>query len=213
VQNDTDALVAIDMPAGPSEVLVIADEICNPAHVAADLLSQAEHGVDSQVVLVAIDLPRSVLSDVESQVDVQARALERVDIVRESVSKSIIVQVADLEAALEFSNDYAPEHLILHIKHAADAVARVQNAGSVFVGPFSPESCGDYASGTNHTLPTNGYARQYSGVNTLSFQKHITSQELTADGLKALGPVVATLADCEGLQAHANAVRIRLGSI
>ncbi|KAI0278887.1 histidine biosynthesis trifunctional-protein [Russula aff. rugulosa BPL654] len=206
VQNDTDALVAIDMPAGPSEVLVIADETCNPAHVAADLLSQAEHGVDSQVVLVAIDLSQSILSDVESQVDDQARALERVDIVRESVSKSIIVQVADIDAALAFSNDYAPEHLILHVKHAADAVARVQNAGSVFVGPFSPESCGDYASGTNHTLPTNGYARQYSG-------KHITSQELTADGLKALGPVVATLADCEGLQAHANAVRIRLGSI
>jgi len=121
--------------------------------------------------------------------------------------------VEDLDAALAFSNDYAPEHLILHIEKAAAAVARVQNAGSVFVGPFSPESCGDYASGTNHTLPTNGYARQFSGVNTLSFQKHITSQELTADGLKALGPVVATLADCEGLQAHANAVRIRLGSI
>ena len=172
VQNDTDALVAIDMPAGPSEVLVslsyrphlypflftvksqkkkrsyysswmfrqvIADETCDPAHVAADLLSQAEHGVDSQVVLVAIDLAQSILSDVESEVDAQARALERVDIVRESVSKSIIVQVADIDGALEFSNDYAPEHLILHVKHAADALAHVQNAGSVFVGPFSPE--------------------------------------------------------------------------
>jgi len=213
VQNDTDALVAIDMPAGPSEVLVIADQTCNPAHVAADLLSQAEHGVDSQVVLVGVDLPESILSEVEAEVDAQARALERVDIVRESVAKSIIVQVDDLDAALAFSNDYAPEHLILHIRKAADAVAHVQNAGSVFVGPFSPESCGDYASGTNHTLPTNGYARQFSGVNTLSFQKHITSQELTADGLKALGPTVVTLADCEGLQAHANAVRIRLGSI
>ncbi|KAI0304081.1 histidine biosynthesis trifunctional-protein [Russula brevipes] len=213
VQNDTDALVAIDMPAGPSEVLVIADQTCNPAHVAADLLSQAEHGVDSQVVLVAVDLPQSILSEVESQVDAQARALERADIVRQSVAKSIIVQVDGPDAALAFSNDYAPEHLILHIKDAADAVSHVQNAGSVFVGPFSPESCGDYASGTNHTLPTNGYARQFSGVNTLSFQKHITSQELTADGLKALGPVVATLADCEGLQAHANAVRIRLGSM
>jgi len=181
--------------------------------VAADLLSQAEHGVDSQVVLVGVDLPESVLSEVESQVDVQAHALERVDIVRQSVAKSIIVRVDDLDAALAFSNDYAPEHLILHITDAADAVAHVQNAGSVFVGPFSPESCGDYASGTNHTLPTNGYARQFSGVNTLSFQKHITSQELTADGLKTLGPIVATLADCEGLQAHANAVRIRLGSI
>ncbi|KAI9452084.1 histidine biosynthesis trifunctional-protein [Russula earlei] len=222
VQNDTDALVAIDMPAGPSEVLVIADRACNPAHVAADLLSQAEHGIDSQVVLVAVDLPQSILSDVETQVDVQARALDRVDIIRESVAKSIIVMVDDIDAALAFSNDYAPEHLILHIRNAADAVVGVQNAGSVFVGPFSPErqvvirsllpSCGDYASGTNHTLPTNGYARQFSGVNTLSFQKHITAQELTADGLKALGPIVATLADCEGLQAHANAVRIRLGS-
>ncbi|KAI9467032.1 histidine biosynthesis trifunctional-protein [Lactarius psammicola] len=213
VQNDTDALVSIDMPAGPSEVLVIADQTCEPDHVAADLLSQAEHGIDSQVVLVSVNLSASVLSEIESQIDTQARALERVDIIRQSVAKSIIVQVEDLEAALAFSNDYAPEHLILHIEKAAAAVARVQNAGSVFVGPFSPESCGDYASGTNHTLPTNGYARQFSGVNTLSFQKHITSQELTADGLKALGPVVATLADCEGLQAHANAVRIRLGLI
>jgi phosphoribosyl-ATP pyrophosphohydrolase / phosphoribosyl-AMP cyclohydrolase / histidinol dehydrogenase len=206
--------------------------------VAADLLSQAEHGVDSQVVLVAVDLPASILAEVESQVDAQARALERVEIIRQSVEKSIIVQVDDIETALAFSNDYAPEHLILHIEMAAAAVARVQNAGSVFVGPYSPErqviicstssrcdrrcpsdlpcvscSCGDYASGTNHTLPTNGYARQFSGVNTHSFQKHITSQELTADGLRALGPVVATLADCEGLQAHANAVRIRLGSM
>ncbi|KAH9035271.1 histidine biosynthesis trifunctional-protein [Lactarius hengduanensis] len=213
VQNDTYALVAIDMPAGPSEVLVIADQTCEPAHVAADLLSQAEHGIDSQVVLVSVNLSASVLSEIESQIDTQARALERVDIIRQSVAKSIIVQVEDLETALAFSNDYAPEHLILHIEKAAAAVAHVQNAGSVFVGPFSPESCGDYASGTNHTLPTNGYARQFSGVNTLSFQKHITSQELTADGLKALGPVVVTLADCEGLQAHANAVRIRLGLI
>ncbi|KAI0268239.1 histidine biosynthesis trifunctional-protein [Gloeopeniophorella convolvens] len=213
VQNDTDALVAIDMPAGPSEVLVIADHTCNPAYVAADLLSQAEHGVDSQVVLVAVDLEASVLAEIESQIDAQARALERVDIIRQSVAKSIIVQVDDVDAALAFSNDYAPEHLILHLEDAAAAVEHVQNAGSVFVGPYSPESCGDYASGTNHTLPTNGYARQFSGVNTLSFQKHITSQELTADGLKELGPVVATLADCEGLQAHANAVRIRLDSM
>ncbi|KAI0307146.1 histidine biosynthesis trifunctional-protein [Multifurca ochricompacta] len=213
VQNDTYALVAIDMPAGPSEVLVIADQTCNPVYVAADLLSQAEHGVDSQVVLVAVNLPASILLEIESQVDAQARALERVEIIRQSVAKSIIVQVDNINAALAFSNDYAPEHLILHIEKAAAAVVHVQNAGSVFVGPFSPESCGDYASGTNHTLPTNGYARQFSGVNTHSFQKHITSQELTADGLKVLGPVVATLADCEGLQAHANAVRIRLDSL
>ncbi|KAI0053585.1 histidine biosynthesis trifunctional-protein [Auriscalpium vulgare] len=210
VQNDTDALVSIDMPAGPSEVLVIADSSCNDAFVAADLLSQAEHGVDSQVVLVAIDLDREKLKEIESELDYQARELERVDIVRQSIGKSIIVQVKTVAEALAFSNDYAPEHLILHIRNASSVIPEVQNAGSVFVGPFSPESCGDYASGTNHTLPTNGYARQFSGVNTLSFQKHITSQELTAAGLKELGPVVATLADCEGLQAHANAVRIRL---
>jgi phosphoribosyl-ATP pyrophosphohydrolase/phosphoribosyl-AMP cyclohydrolase/histidinol dehydrogenase len=210
VQNDTDALVSIDMPAGPSEVLVIADHTCNPAFVAADLLSQAEHGIDSQVVLVAINLSPAELSAIEKEVDEQARALSRVDIVRESVRKSIIVKASSVEEAISFSNDYAPEHLILHLENARDNISSIDNAGSVFVGPYSPESCGDYASGTNHTLPTNGYARQFSGVNTLSFQKHITSQEITFEGLKELGPVVATLADCEGLQAHANAVRIRL---
>ncbi|KAH8113255.1 histidine biosynthesis trifunctional-protein [Phellopilus nigrolimitatus] len=210
VQNDTDALVSIDMPAGPSEVLVIADHTANAAFVAADLLSQAEHGVDSQVVLVAVNLTAAHLAEIEAEVDKQAHALPRVDIMRESVSKSLIVQVGSADEALAFSNDYAPEHLILHIERAPDAVAKVQNAGSVFVGAYTPESCGDYASGTNHTLPTNGYARQFSGVNTQSFQKHITSQEITREGLEKLGPVVATLADREGLGAHANAVRIRL---
>ncbi|KAK0468257.1 histidinol dehydrogenase-domain-containing protein [Desarmillaria tabescens] len=212
VQNDTDALVSIDMPAGPSEVLVIADHTANPAFVAADLLSQAEHGVDSQVVLVAVDLTEQHLSQIEREVDSQARALSRVDIVRQSIGKSIIVRSSSVEEALTFSNDYAPEHLILHLENAASRVDIVENAGSVFVGAYSPESCGDYASGTNHTLPTNGYARQFSGVNTLSFQKHITSQEVSSAGLKDLGPIVATLADCEGLQAHANAVRIRLSA-
>ncbi|KAF7301732.1 Histidine biosynthesis trifunctional protein [Mycena indigotica] len=210
VQNDTDALVSIDMPAGPSEVLVIADHTANPAFVAADLLSQAEHGVDSQVVLVAVNLDAEKLAAIEKEVDVQAHALSRVDIVRVSIGKSVIVKVESVEEAFRFSNDYAPEHLIIHLQDAHDTVAFVENAGSVFVGPFSPESCGDYASGTNHTLPTNGYARQFSGVNTQSFQKHITSQEITQTGLQKLGPVVATLADCEGLEAHANAVRIRL---
>ncbi|GJE84213.1 histidine biosynthesis trifunctional protein [Phanerochaete sordida] len=213
VQNDTDALVSIDMPAGPSEVLVIADETCNPAFVASDLLSQAEHGVDSQVVLVAVNLPEHTISAIEAEVDAQARALPRVDIMRESIPKSIIVKTTSVQEAFSFSNDYAPEHLILHLADAPSTVALVQNAGSVFVGPYSPESCGDYASGTNHTLPTNGYARQFSGVNTQSFQKHITSQEITASGLKNVGPVVATLADCEGLGAHANAVRIRLRTL
>ncbi|KAJ3896045.1 histidinol dehydrogenase-domain-containing protein [Lentinula edodes] len=213
VQNDTDALVSIDMPAGPSEVLVIADHTANSAFVAADLLSQAEHGIDSQVVLVAVNLSTEHLEQIENEVDKQARALSRVDIVRQSVAKSLIVQTTSVEEAIEYSNDYAPEHLILHLENAPDKVQLITNAGSVFVGPFTPESCGDYASGTNHTLPTNGYARQFSGVNTLSFQKHITSQEITSDGLKGLGPIVATLADCEGLQAHANAVRIRLGNM
>ncbi|KAI9063283.1 histidine biosynthesis trifunctional-protein [Trametes sanguinea] len=213
VQNDTDALVAIDMPAGPSEVLVIADHTCNPAFVAADLLSQAEHGVDSQVVLVTVGLSDERIAQIEEEVDAQARALPRVDIMRQSIPKSIIVKTRSLEEAVAFSNDYAPEHLILHLENVPQAVSAVENAGSVFVGPYSPESCGDYASGTNHTLPTNGYARQFSGVNTLSFQKHITSQEVTADGLRGLGPVVATLADCEGLGAHANAVRIRLQAL
>ncbi|KAK7061793.1 histidine biosynthesis trifunctional protein [Favolaschia claudopus] len=210
VQNDTDALVSIDMPAGPSEVLVIADYTANPGFVAADLLSQAEHGVDSQVVLVAVDLDEAKLAEIEKEVDVQAHALSRVDIVRKSVSKSIIVKTRSVQEAIAFSNNYAPEHLILHLENASEQVKYIDNAGSVFVGPYSPESCGDYASGTNHTLPTNGYARQFSGVNTLSFQKHITSQEITQSGLRGLGPVVATLADCEGLEAHANAVRIRL---
>ncbi|KAG8734384.1 trifunctional histidinol dehydrogenase [Ceratobasidium sp. 423] len=213
VQNDTDALVSIDMPAGPSEVLVISDMTGNPAFVAADLLSQAEHGIDSQVVLVAVGLTDERLAEIEREVDIQAHALERVDIVRESVRKSLIVRVANDEEAVAFSNDYAPEHLIIHLENAQEAVKSIENAGSVFVGPFTPESCGDYASGTNHTLPTNGYARQFSGVNTLSFQKHITSQEITKEGLRNLGPVVITLADCEGLQAHGNAVRVRLAAI
>ncbi|KAF7789464.1 hypothetical protein EIP86_000410 [Pleurotus ostreatoroseus] len=213
VQNDTDALVSIDMPAGPSEVLVIADDSCTPAFVAADLLSQAEHGVDSQVVLVAVSLPKATLAQIEAEVDRQARALPRLAIMRESIPKSIIVTTESVDAAVRFSNDYAPEHLILHLRDARGAVELVENAGSVFVGPYSPESFGDYASGTNHTLPTNGYARQFSGVNTEAFQKQLTAQEVTVAGLRALGPVVATLADCESLGAHANAVRVRLAAL
>jgi len=166
--------------------------------------------VDSQVVLVAVDLSAEKIASIEQEVDSQARALSRVDIVRQSIAKSILVKTRNVDEAIQFSNDYAPEHLILHLEQAASKVDSIANAGSVFVGPFTPESCGDYASGTNHTLPTNGYARQFSGVNTQSFQKHITSQTITADGLMGLGPIVATLADCEGLEAHANAVRIRL---
>lgn len=210
VQNDTEALVSIDMPAGPSEVLVIADEDSEPAFVAADLLSQAEHGADSQVVLVGVSLSDAKLAQIEAEVDKQAHALSRIDIVWQSVSRSLIVKTRSPEEALQFSNEYAPEHLIIYLRNAPALVSHVRNAGSVFVGPYTPVSCGDYASGTNHTLPTNGYARQFSGVNTQSFQKHITSQEITKEGLEKLGPVVATLADCEGLQAHATSVRIRL---
>ncbi|KAJ3149772.1 trifunctional histidinol dehydrogenase [Geranomyces variabilis] len=212
-QSDSSAMVSIDMPAGPSELLVIADPTCNPAYVASDLLSQAEHGEDSQVVLLAAELSDSAVAAIEEEVRTQGEALPRADIVRESISKSYILRVDSVAEALKFSNQYAPEHLILHLDDAERHVAAVQNAGSVFVGPWSPESCGDYASGTNHTLPTYGYARMYSGVNTLTFVKHITSQTLTKEGLDRLGDTVTTLAEVEGLEAHRNAVAIRLKDI
>ncbi|KAK0525546.1 trifunctional histidinol dehydrogenase [Tilletia horrida] len=210
VQNDVAAQVSIDMPAGPSEVLVIADEHAPPSFVAADLLSQAEHGPDSQVVLVGIALTPARLQEIEAEVDRQARALPRCNVIRKAIEKSVTVLVNTREEAIRWSNEYAPEHLILQVQDAEAIVKDVTNAGSVFVGPWSPESCGDYASGTNHTLPTYGFARQYSGVSTSTFEKHITSQSLTADGLRALGPHVVHLAQCEGLDAHAEAVAIRL---
>ncbi|KAJ1734206.1 trifunctional histidinol dehydrogenase [Coemansia biformis] len=209
-QNDTAAMVAIDMPAGPSEVLVIADATSNPAYVASDLLSQAEHGPDSQVVLLAVGLDDAQLAAIEAQVHAQAERLPRVDIVRQSIPKSYCLRVATMADAMAFSNAYAPEHLILHNDRAAGYVDDVVNAGSVFVGPYSPESCGDYASGTNHTLPTYGFSRMYSGVNTATFLKHITSQELTREGLANIGQTVMTLAEVEELEAHRNAVAIRL---
>ncbi|KAF7732505.1 trifunctional histidinol dehydrogenase [Apophysomyces ossiformis] len=212
-QNDSSCLVSIDMPAGPSEVLVIADKTANPAYVAADLLSQAEHGVDSQVVLVAVDLSEEQLAAIENEVHEQAIQLPRVDIIRQSIPKSYTLRVKTLEEAVKFSNDYAPEHLILHVDKAADLVPSIQHAGSVFVGPYSPESFGDYASGTNHTLPTYGYSRMYSGVNTLTFVKHITSQEITADGLDRLADTVMRLAEIEGLGAHRNAVAVRVADL
>uniref|UniRef100_A0A060TD23 Histidine biosynthesis trifunctional protein n=1 Tax=Blastobotrys adeninivorans TaxID=409370 RepID=A0A060TD23_BLAAD len=210
VQNDTKALVSIDMPAGPSEVLVVADKTANPAFVASDLLSQAEHGVDSQVILISVDLSESELKAIEDELHSQAMKLPRVDIVRGSIAHSTTLQVQNIERAMELSNKYGPEHLILHVANAPKVVDLVNNAGSVFVGPYSPESCGDYSSGTNHTLPTYGYAKMYSGVNTATFQKHITSQELTEEGLKNIGPAVMELAAVEGLDAHRNAVKIRL---
>ncbi|KAK9463453.1 histidinol dehydrogenase-domain-containing protein [Lipomyces oligophaga] len=213
VQNDTSALVSIDMPAGPSEVLVIADKTSNPAFVASDLLSQAEHGVDSQVVLIAVDLITEQLQAIEDQVHEQAMRLPRVEIVRGAIKHSRTFLVKTVEQAIELSNRYAPEHLIISIENANKYVDAVKHAGSVFVGEWSPESCGDYSSGTNHTLPTYGYAQVYSGVNTASFMKHLTSQELTPEGLKNIGPAVVRLADVEGLDAHGNAVRVRLSAL
>ncbi|KAG2199448.1 hypothetical protein INT47_011560 [Mucor saturninus] len=212
-QNDTSSLVAIDMPAGPSEVLVIADKTSNPVYVAADLLSQAEHGADSQVVLLAVDLTPEHLQEIETQVHDQAIALPRCDIIRKSIPHSFTLSMKTLEEAMKFSNDYAPEHLILHIENAASVLPSVDNAGSVFVGQYSPESFGDYASGTNHTLPTYGYSRMYSGVNTNGFVKHITSQECTAQGMDLLGDTVMRLAEIEGLGAHRNAVAVRINDL
>ncbi|AEO54063.1 hypothetical protein MYCTH_2296153 [Thermothelomyces thermophilus ATCC 42464] len=210
VSNDTNAGVSIDMPAGPSEVLVIADKDANPAFVASDLLSQAEHGVDSQVVLIAVDLSDAQLAAIEDEVHKQAMALPRVDIVRGSIAHSLTVRVRTVDEAMEISNKYAPEHLILQLKDAEAAVDKVLNAGSVFIGEWTPESVGDYSAGVNHSLPTYGYAKQYSGVNLASFVKHITSSNLTAEGLRNVGEAVMQLAKVEELEAHRRAVSIRL---
>ncbi|KFY12166.1 hypothetical protein V492_04049 [Pseudogymnoascus sp. VKM F-4246] len=210
VSNDTNAGVSIDMPAGPSEVLVVADKSANPAFVASDLLSQAEHGVDSQVILIAIDLSETELKAIEDALHEQAIALPRVDIVRGAIAHSITLVVGSLEEAMKLSNEYAPEHLILQIKDAAAAVDLVENAGSVFVGEWTPESVGDYSAGVNHSLPTYGYAKQYSGVNLGSYVKHITSSNLTAEGLRNVGGAVMQLAKVEELEAHRRAVGIRL---
>lgn len=213
VQNDSTAGVSIDMPAGPSEVMVIADDSAEASYVAADLLSQAEHGTDSQVVLVAVNLTDQQLENIQNQVDAQAKRLPREKILREALSKSFVIKVPTMSEALYFSNKYAPEHLIINTQNAEAHLQDVQNAGSVFLGPYSTESCGDYASGTNHTLPTYGYARMYSGVSTASFQKHITAQCISKEGLANIGPAVATLAAVEKLDAHRNAVLIRQGQL
>ncbi|QDS70994.1 imidazoleglycerol-phosphate dehydratase [Venturia effusa] len=210
VSNDTSAAVSIDMPAGPSEVLVVADATSNPAFVASDLLSQAEHGVDSQVVLIAVNLTDAQLLAIEDELHRQANALPRVDIVRGAIEHSVTLVVRDIEEAMALSNLYAPEHLILSIKDAARVVDLVQNAGSVFIGEWTPESVGDYSAGVNHSLPTYGYAKQYSGVNLGSYVKHITSSSLTPEGLRNVGSAVMQLAKVEELEAHKRAVSIRL---
>ncbi|KAK7713370.1 trifunctional histidinol dehydrogenase [Diaporthe eres] len=210
VSNDTNAGVSIDMPAGPSEVLVIADKDANPAFVASDLLSQAEHGVDSQVILIAVDLDEEGLQAIEDELHKQAMALPRVEIVRGAIAHSVTIQVKTVEQAMEVSNEYAPEHLILQLKDAEKVSELVMNAGSVFIGQWTPESVGDYSAGVNHSLPTYGYAKQYSGVNLGSFIKHITSANLTAEGLRNVGGAVMQLAKVEELEAHRRAVGIRI---
>lgn len=208
VSRDT---VAIDMPAGPSEVLICADAQADPAFVAADLLAQAEHGIDSQVVLLALD--QTLLDAVLIEVEKQVALLPRAEITRKALENSVAVLVDTNEAALALINDYAPEHLILAMEDADTFAEQIQNAGSVFIGNYTPESVGDYASGTNHTLPTNGYARAYSGVSLDSFVKKITFQRLTAEGLKNIGPSVESMAIAEELVAHQRAVTVRLERI
>lgn len=200
--------IAIDMPAGPSEVLVIADETANPDFVAADLLSQAEHGVDSQVVLLAFS--EKFINSVLESIDNQLLDLPRADLAKEALKNSIAIVVEDTEEAMQISNYYAPEHLIIQTDNADELSEKVINAGSVFIGHWSPESVGDYASGTNHTLPTNGYARAYSGVSVDSFVKKITFQRLDTEGVKNIAQTVVTMAEAEQLDAHARAVTIRL---
>lgn len=199
--------VAVDLPAGPSEVLVLADEDARPEFAAADLLSQAEHGDDSQAMLVcrSEEFARRAIASVGEQ----AARLSRRDAIGNSLANSRIVVFSDPDEQIAFADAYAPEHLIVAMRDAWDAAARITAAGSVFIGGYSPESAGDYASGTNHTLPTVGWARAYSGVNTESFMRKITYQELTRGGLEALAPTITAMAEAEGLDAHANAVRIR----
>lgn len=200
--------ISIDMPAGPSEVLVVADDNANAAYVAADLLSQAEHGKDSQVVLVAFSEDRVL--KVGKEIERQIATLPRKDIARDALANSVAVVMKTEADAMEFVNEYAPEHLILNSKNGVQLADQVRNTGSVFIGPWSPESVGDYASGTNHTLPTNGFAKSYSGVSLESFQKYITFQSLTEEGLKKLGPVVETMAVAEDLVGHKESISIRL---
>lgn len=210
VSADPDG-AAIDMPAGPSEVLVIADAHANPVFVAADLLSQAEHGPDSQVILVS---PSAALLDkVAAEVDRQCAELPREAIAGQALAQSRLIEVDSLAQAMEVSNRYAPEHLILQVNEARSLVDSVESAGSVFVGAWTPESVGDYCSGSNHVLPTYGYARSYSGVSVASYQKQITVQELDPNGLRAIGPCTVTLAAAEQLEAHRRAVTLRLASL
>ncbi|MCD7932589.1 MAG: histidinol dehydrogenase [Tannerellaceae bacterium] len=200
--------VAIDMPAGPSEVQIIADGNANPAFIAADFLSQAEHGADSQSILVTTD--ESIVMDVLQAIDEQLFELPRKEMTSRSLENSRIIVLKDQEEVIGFTNRYAPEHLIIQTENYREIAEQIENAGSVFMGPYTPESAGDYASGTNHTLPTNGYARAYSGVNLDSFIKKITFQEITREGIQNLGKTIEIMAANEQLDAHKNAVTIRI---
>ncbi len=203
--------LAIDMPAGPSELLIIADKSCNPAFIAADLLSQAEHGADSQVFLLCTS--ETVVEKVITEVSRQLEVLPRRKLAERALHNSKAIVLPSLQKCMEWSNLYAPEHLIISTNKNEELADQVINAGSVFLGKYSCESAGDYASGTNHTLPTNGFARAYSGVSTDSFMKKITFQELTARGLTNIGPAIEKMAEVEGLHAHKNAVTLRLNAI
>lgn len=203
--------VAIDMPAGPSEVCVLADDSANAVFVAADLLSQAEHGADSQVILVTTS--EHLVIGVQKETERQLQELQRKAIAEDALKNSKIFLVANIEQGIALVNEYAPEHLIIACKDEEDIAGKIVNAGSVFLGNYSPESVGDYASGTNHTLPTNGFAKAYSGVSVDSFVKKITYQKLSKEGLQNIAPTVVLMAEAEGLQAHANAVRVRLGNM
>ncbi|QQL51035.1 histidinol dehydrogenase [Mucilaginibacter ginkgonis] len=208
IQSTT--LAAIDMPAGPSEVLVIADETSNPIFIAADLLAQCEHGPDSQAVLVATS--QQIIDNAIAEVEKQISTLPRAEIAAKAIANSYAIQVDDLSQAIDFSNLYAPEHLILATENWQQITDKIINAGSVFLGNLSPESVGDYASGTNHTLPTSAYAKAYSGVSVDSFLKKITFQYINKEGIINIGPAVELLAELEGLDAHKNAVSVRLNS-
>ncbi|MEI6866166.1 histidinol dehydrogenase [Flavicella sp.] len=203
--------VAIDMPAGPSELMVVADQFASPAFVASDLLSQAEHGHDSQVICIANSLES--LEAIQVEIANQLAVLPRKDMAQKAIDNSQFILIESLVNQIDFINEYAPEHLILNVQNEDLFLDRIVNSGSVFIGPYTPESAGDYASGTNHTLPTNAYARMYSGVNMDAFTKKITFQKISKEGIQNIGKSIELMAEAEGLQAHKNAVTLRLESL
>jgi len=203
--------VAIDMPAGPSELMVVADDSANATYIASDLLSQAEHGPDSQVILVSNS--KTLINSVSNEIETQVSVLPRKTIAKKAMDNSKLIYVEDMYGMLDLINEYAPEHLILSVKDEDYFISNIRNSGSVFIGKYTPESAGDYASGTNHTLPTNGFSKAYSGVNLDSFTKSITFQKITKEGMLNIGNAIELMAEAEGLQAHKNAVTLRLNDL